>query len=227
MGMLSGRSKASFYMLFGPIMRVNGAVHRRFRGRNLQDLRVHLGPGKRNYIRGWINVDANMFTGKCDIWADLRKPLAFSENSVSAAYSHHVIEHLPNIETHLREVFRCLAPGGAYRVCGPSGDGAITKFLANDLHWFPIFPDERTSIGGRLENFLMCRGEHLTILTFSYLEEVMSRIGFTDVSMSKPALESKYMDLFAECLAYESETDFDTPHTLVVEGVKPLFPEAA
>ena len=28
-------------------------------------------------------------------------------------------------------------------------------------------------------------------------------------------------EVFAPCLAFEQETDFDTPHTLVIEAIKP------
>jgi hypothetical protein len=33
--------------------------------------------------------------------------------------------------------------------------------------------------------------------------------------------ETKAPDLFQECLAQEWESDFDMPHTLVVEATKP------
>lgn len=32
---------------------------------------VQLGPGQKNYIDGWVNVDANFVTAKIDIWADI------------------------------------------------------------------------------------------------------------------------------------------------------------
>jgi hypothetical protein len=54
------------------------------------------------------------------------------------------------------------------RVGGPNGDSAIRKFQKNDAAWFSDFPDKRRSIGGKFANFILCRGEHLTILTSSY-----------------------------------------------------------
>ncbi len=219
--MLSRKTKAAFYTVAGPLMRLNGFIHRAFRATKNRPLKVHLGPGQKNYISGWTNVDANMFTGKCDLWADLRNPLPFHTASVDAFYSHHVIEHLPNIYHHLVEVFRCLSPGGGLRVGGPNGDSAIAKFVQNDLDWFNDFPDRRKSIGGRFENFIFCRGEHLTILTFSMLEEFMSEIGYEDIRLCKPAIETNYPEVFGTCLAKESEADFDTPHTLIIEARKP------
>ena len=220
--MLSRNAKAMFYRIAGPLMRINGLVYRYFRAPRKSDIRVHLGPGQNNYIDGWMNVDANMFTGKCDLWADLRNPLPFHNGSVDCFYSHHIIEHLPNVQSHIREVFRCLKPGGVYRVGGPNGDSAIKKFAENDTNWFSDFPDKRASIGGRFENFIFCRGEHLTILTFSFLEELLKTNGFAEVRICKPVRDTGYPELFSPCLAKEHESDFAVPHTLIVEAVKPL-----
>lgn len=162
-----------------------------------------------------------MFTAKCDVWADLRNQLPFRTGTVDAFYSHHMIEHLPNIYFHLSEGFRCLKPGGVYRVGGPNGDSAIIKYIENDLIWFSDFPDKRKSIGGKFENFIFCRGEHLTILTFSMLEEFMSKIGYVDIASCKVAKETNHPELFNNCLLQEYEFDFEVPHTLIIEAKKP------
>jgi predicted SAM-dependent methyltransferase len=219
--MISRNMKAAFYFLCGPLMQANGFLCRNFRFRSAQTMKVHLGPGQTNYIEGWVNVDANMFTGRCDIWADLRNPLPFRSASVEAFYSHHVIEHLPDIQFHFEEVFRCLKPGGVYRVAGPNGDAAIRKFMESDKQWFIDYPDKRESIGGRFENFIFCRGEHVTILTQSFLEEIMANKGFVSIRTWLPTRESGFPAVFNDCLQKEQETDFVAPHTLVVEGAKP------
>jgi len=219
--MISRRAKALFYLGAAPLMRANGALYRLFRAPRRGPVRVQLGPGQRNYIPGWINVDANMFTGKCDVWADLQNPLPFRDETLDAVYSHHVIEHLADLRSHLREVHRCLRPGGVYRVGGPNGDAAIKKFVDGDAQWFDNFPDRRSSLGGKLENFIFCRQEHLTILTFSYLEELMSNTGFIEIHSCLPVRETKSPELFNDCLHWEHESDFDTPHTLIVEARKP------
>ena len=219
--MISRRAKATYYALISPVMTVNGSLYRHLRAPRTGTVKVHLGPGQKNYLKGWINVDANIFTGKCDVWADLRNPLPFHTATVDAIYSHHVIEHLPDLESHMAEVFRCLKPGGVYRLGGPNGDSAIRKFMENDSAWFIGFPDDRTSIGGRFENFIFCRQEHLTILTYSYLEEIMVKAGFRDMQLCKPIQETHYPALFQECLEKEFESDFEVPHTLLIEAVKP------
>lgn len=202
-------------------MKINGFLYRHLRAPKSGELRVQLGPGKKHYMDGWVNVDANIFTAQCDVWADIRNPLPFHDETVDCLYSHHMIEHLPNIEAHLREVYRCLKPGGVCRIGGPNGDSAIRKFTENDIQWFPDFPDKRDSMGGRFENFIFCRGEHLTILTFSFLEELLTKNGFLEVSLRKPIKETGFPEWFTPCLEQEYESDFETPYTLIIEAVKP------
>ena len=202
-------------------MKVNGLVYRKLFAPKKGKTKVQLGPGQLNYLDGWINVDANKFTGKCDVWADLRNPLPFHDLTIDAFYSHHVIEHLPDIRSHLAEVFRCLKPGGVYRIGGPNGDSAIKKFIEGDLSWFSDFPDKRRSIGGKFENLIFCRGEHLTILTFSMLEEFLSDIGYAKINLFKPVHETGHPELFSDFLLNEHESDFEMPHTLILEATKP------
>ena len=63
--MLKRYQKNLFYIIASPLMKIN-----LFRLKYLNSfkknsiLKLHLGPGKKNYIDEWINVDANMFTGK-------------------------------------------------------------------------------------------------------------------------------------------------------------------
>ncbi len=184
--------------------------------------KVQLGPGQKNYLPGWINVDANMFTGKCDVWADMRCPLPFRDNTVDVFYSHHVIEHLPDLAFHFREIYRCLKPGGVFRIGGPNGDSAIKKFAEGDTDWFIDFPDPRRSVGGRFENFIFCRQEHLTILTYSWLHELATDTGFQSLARCQPGCQTSYPEFIdSRVLVMEPETTPETPHTLILEGRKP------
>ena len=214
--------KALFYNIVTPLMIINS-----FRLKYLNSfkknsvLKLHLGPGKRNYIDGWINIDANMFSGKCDLWLDLRYKLPFKNSSVHYCYSHHVIEHLPSMKSHFVDIFRILKSGGIYRLGGPNGDVAIKKFIENDSDWFDNFPDKRNSIGGKFENFIFCRNEHSTILTFSYLKEILEAVGFVNIKKYLPTKETQKPKVFDQCLNFESENDFENPHTLILEVGKP------
>ena len=157
-------------------------------------MKVHLGPGQGNYLPGWINLDANRFTARVDVWANLLDPLPFRDVTVDVFYSHDVIEHLPDafLPTHFRDMHRALKPGGVIRVGGPNIDNAIRKFVEGDAAWFWNFPDDRKSLGGKFANFVLCRGEHLTVLTFSYLDELLTDAGFSSIrpSGSRPPRRS-------------------------------------
>lgn len=219
--MLSRNAKALFYLLAGPVMRLNGALYRQFRAPREGRVKVQLGPGREHYLPGWINVDANAFTGKCDVWADLRYPLPFRDGTVDALYSHHVIEHLPDLPGHFAEAFRVLKPGGVYRVGGPNAVSAAKKLIEGDRDWFPGFPDDRASVGGRYENFLICRGEHLTVLTEDWVNEIAGAAGFPPGVKVMQTRETGYPELFADCLGIEYEVDYDCPRTLMLEFVRP------
>lgn len=220
--MISRKLKALYYSLTGPFMYLSALAYKYTKapkGSNNRLIKVHLGPGQKNYLNGWINVDANIITGKADVWADLRNALPFHNSSVDFFYSHHVIEHLPNMEFHFNEMYRCLKPGGSIRIGGPNGDMAIKKFVENDLAWFGDFPDKRETIGGRFENFIFCRQEHLTILTFTYLEELLKKAGFIRINRCLPVKETHYPHIIdASVLEKEWESDFVSPHTLLIEA---------
>ena len=143
--MIARKTKALFYAMAGPAMRLNGAFYRKFRAPRSGVVKVQLGPGREHYLDGWINLDANIFTKNCDVWTDFRNKLPFRDGSVDAFYSHHVIEHLPDglLLFHFREMFRCLKSGGVFRVGGPNGDEAIRQFHQGNRDWFGDFPDKR------------------------------------------------------------------------------------
>lgn len=222
--MLTRQAKNLFYRIAGPLMQMNGALYEAFRSppsRNGGTIRVQLGPGQRHYLHGWINVDANMFTAKCDVWSDISKHLPFRDESIDAIYSHHVIEHLPNLPVHFRELYRVLKSGGVIRVGGPNGDAAMREYLAGNAAWFSDFPDARHSIGGRLENFVFCRQEHLTILTPSFLEEIAVAAGFQAIRVVQPISETGYPAMFdSQVMSHEWESSPESPHTLLIEAKK-------
>jgi hypothetical protein len=95
-------------------------------------------------------------------------------------------------------------------------------FTENDSSWFSDFPDKRRSIGGRLDNFILCRNEHLAILTRSFLVEMLEDAGFAVVRECAPIVETSAPDLIdASVLATEFESTPAVPHTLIVEARKP------
>jgi predicted SAM-dependent methyltransferase len=212
--------KRAYYAAFRIPMFVNGAIYRAFR-QPKEPISVQLGCGMEHYLPGWVNVDGNIFSSRPDVWANLLDGLPFRDSSVKVFYSHHVIEHLPDrfLPEHFRDMYRCLVPGGAIRVGGPDMANACRKFIDGDLDWFSVHPVARKSIGGRLTNFIFCDGEHLSALTESYLTELASDAGFVDVRRCSPVRESSVVG--QDVLSGEWESDFEVPHTLLIEARKP------
>jgi SAM-dependent methyltransferase len=63
---------------------------------------------------------------------DLRKPLPFPDGTFDAIYSSHVLEHFSPDRgaTLVREMVRCLVPGGICRVVVPNLEAACREYLA-------------------------------------------------------------------------------------------------
>ena len=214
-----------FLTMSGP-MRLSGSFYRIYfapRSGNAKVVRVQLGPGQEGYKPGWINVDANCISARVDVWADLRNKLPFRDNSIDVFYSHHVIEHLPDrkLAFHFQEMHRCLKTGGVIRVGGPNADEAFRNFLAQNSDWFDQYGDgTHGSLGGKLVNFLLCQGEHRTLLSRSYLAEILEAAGFAKIMFRAPISDTGYPNLLSDAIAAEWELTPAAPHTLMVEAVK-------
>jgi len=213
--------RATYYALLSPLMRLNAVRHRLVPSSLRSSRRAHLGPGQKNYLRGWINVDANLLTSRPDVWADLRYRLPFPDGSLDAIYSHHMIEHLPDLDFHFQDMFRCLRSGGVIRVGGPHGDNAM-RAMRDGLHeWFGDWPTKRRSLGGRLENFIFCKGEHVTILTESFLHELAQNAGFVDIRTCLPKQTTSGDTFDVAIFDLEEARDHELARTLIVEARKP------
>jgi SAM-dependent methyltransferase len=69
---------------------------------------------------GWISVDRE---GTPHLYADLMQPWPFADGSVGAFRAHDLIEHLPDKMHTMKEIHRCLRPGGWLLSMTPSTDG--------------------------------------------------------------------------------------------------------
>jgi SAM-dependent methyltransferase len=75
---------------------------------------------------GWLPVDLRVPEGNMPgmaIKADLMQPWPFEDNSVGAFRAHDLLEHLPDKMHTMREIHRCLRPGGWLLSMTPSTDG--------------------------------------------------------------------------------------------------------
>ena len=147
-----------------------------------RDLYVHLGCGYRPK-KDWINVDQARGPEVQVVW-DLRRGLPFVDESCSAIFSEHFIEHITKEDAAnlLSECHRALQPGGVLRISTPDAElffrayAGDREFLAHPGFTQPVdTPVDRV-------NFMMREyGQHL----WSYDEELLAlmfqRAGFCNV----------------------------------------------
>ncbi len=215
--MLTRWQRRAYYGAMGPFMWASGCYYRYCRAPT-NGLKVQLGPGKKCYLHGWLNVDSNAFTAKIDLWANLANRLPFRPGSVSALYSFSVLQHLPfsRIEPLLKEMYRCMAPGGYVRLGAIHAGNAAKAYVENRADWFGVYPIEHRSLGGRFENFLLCAGDIFRFFDFGYMRELLAGAGFTEVMESAPG-RTAFPGIFGEAVKMEEETSPDLPHHVVVE----------
>lgn len=139
---------------------------------------LNLGAGK-DYRRGWINVDVNLFY-KRDMWLDLRNPLPFSEGTVDGIFTSHVLEHFPlDDAAHLvRECHRVLRRGGVLRIVVPDVEPAIQAYVRGDREYFR---GRGQSLGRLFSDHVLDNSNHRLLIDFSFLEELLHDSGFQDV----------------------------------------------
>lgn len=58
------------------------------------------------------------------------------------------------------------------------------------------------------------------MLSESYLQELAELAGFPKGKVKLPCRDTDHLELFADCLSREHESDFAVPHTLVMEFPK-------
>lgn len=95
---------------------------------------ISLGDTRGNFFRpGWQTVDIV----HADIVCDLRTSgLPFTDNSIDAFHSSHLVEHIADPSSLFHEVYRCLKPGGIFRISTPDLNLLISKYRQGDWRWF-------------------------------------------------------------------------------------------
>ena len=94
--------------------------------------------------------------------------------------------------------------------------------MHDGLHdWFGDWPTKRQSIGGRFENFIFCKGEHLTILTESFLIELAEQAGFEDIQKCAPGETGNPEIITEDVINLEPNSNPELPQTLMIEARKP------
>lgn len=127
------RSLPRSIMRTGYMQTINSPPARAYYGSKLKRLvskigspvRLHLGCGPR-YLEGWINVDILPQKPMPDVLLDLTRDLPLPDACVDYMFSETMIDTmgLEKTQHFISECYRCLKPGGMFRL------------LAGDLHSF-------------------------------------------------------------------------------------------
>ena len=177
---------------------------------------INIGCGPK-YLEGMINVDGNLFCKK-DLWLDVTLGLPFPDSSLKGVYVSHVLEHFSpqKLRNLLAEFYRALQPGGGVRIVVPSLEYAVRAYQEGRGKRFPDWPEKYTSIGGRLNNFLLCANQHRLMFDFSFLEELLKEAGFSRI-YREVASHSSYFG--EDHLKFESDPSI-MDSSLFVEAIK-------
>lgn len=154
--------------------------------------KVHLGCGK-NIIDGWINVD--LIKDPSIMFHDLRKPLPFEDNSIDFFFSEHFFEHLSKEDgvSLLKEIYRCLKPGGVSRITVPDLSLLVKLYLDNNIDYYNKV-GFRAKTKCELLNGGMRRWEHRYMYDSEELILVHKECGFSFCKIL-PHKQSNYIEL--------------------------------
>lgn len=178
------------------------------------DLCVNIGCGP-NPLSGWVNLDAARGAGIEVVW-DLRCGLPFRDESCTALFGEHVIEHVPKdaAEKLLRECHRVLQTGGVIRLSTPDA-GRYLRSYAGDGQFLehPSFPQQCETPMDRINQMMREEGRHLWAYDAPSLLLSLTKAGFSQVA-EKPfgqSLHPRMQNIDTAARAFES---------LYVEAVK-------
>lgn len=162
---------------------------------------------------GWINSDIK--EGEGILCCDIREGLPLDTDSIDYTVSIHSLPEVPYPEMVpvLQELRRVLKPNGVLRVSLPDLDKGIQAYLQNDRDYFLIPDDEVKSIGGKFIVQLIWYGYSRTLFTHDFIEELLLKAGFREVSRcSYKQTHSPYPEIV--------ELDNRERESLFVEAIK-------
>jgi len=151
-------------------------------------IRLELGGGGRSRP-GWLNVD---LAASADLRLDLGRPLPFTDQSVDAIYSSHVLEHFSYpvpLRSFLSECFRILKVGGTFRAAVPDGGRAFRSYAAgcqqfvSDRHWSHPQPNWCRCPMDDLNFLAYMDGHHHFLFDETNLVIRLKEAGFGEVSL--------------------------------------------
>lgn len=134
----------------------------------MQPLKVELGGGTTSRGDGWVNVDC---LPCADIKCELDQfPWPFADNSVTAVYSSHCLEHLPDPKAAMDEICRIGIVGCPVeiRVPGPGSDMAMVY-----SHRHVFSPVQAINMDRHFTAEFWTGPKRLKLLNFEYRESFL------------------------------------------------------
>ncbi len=164
--------------------------------RKKSPLKLHLGCGN-IYLKDFINIDIEDWSGICDLVADASNLFMFSENSVNHIFAHALLEHIPpwNTIKTLKEWYRILGPQGTIQIEVPDLERVFRNWLDNRTL------NEEEAInniygGNKSPDKTYFHQDHLTGFTYDRLTKIMKECGFTNF---KRLEHSEYRHILIVC----------------------------
>jgi predicted SAM-dependent methyltransferase len=172
-----------------------------------QDLHVNLGCGYQP-MKDWINVDQARGSEIQVVW-DLRRGLPFRDESCSAIFSEHVIEHIPKEDAArlIGECYRVLASGGVLRLSTPDAERYLRSY-AGDQEFLrnPSFGETAGTPMDRINQMMREHGQHLWVYDTESLTLALEGAGFTRIVEQEfgQSLHASMRGIDSEPRAFES-----------------------
>ena len=147
-------------------------------------IKLELGSGAKKGTNGFTTVDIY----GADIHRDLRLGIPLKNDTVSAIYSSHMLEHIPyqQLIPFLKECLRVLKTGGQISVCVPNArnyiDAYIDKrnFNLSDSFYQPAVVDTDSFID-QVNYIAYMAGEHCYMFDEENLVNTLRKAGFNSV----------------------------------------------
>lgn len=147
--------------------------------------KLHIGASS-EVLDGWLNTDIAPERGI--VYLDCLRPFPFENDTLDFVFCEHFIEHFTRESglVCMREVFRCLKPGGVLRVTTPD----LTKFIglfspaldttqARYIEEFRVLSELDRLTPCRLLNIMMHGFQHQYLYTEKELIQHLSEAGFS------------------------------------------------
>jgi len=134
---------------------------------------------------GWVNSDIQARPG-VDVVADILAGLPLEADSFDYVVAIHALPEIPirDQQRTLRELQRVLKPGGVLRLGLPDMDKAIRAYLAKDIDYFFLIPDDAAkTLSGKMITQLLWYGISRCMFTAEFATELLERSGFREIKV--------------------------------------------